>query len=83
MNKLEESIPQKQEPLEFLNSLSQTELSIKLERSRISGAEKKAKAIVEARHKKQHSKFENYTDVVKSVKGLGEKTMLTMIDDWS
>ncbi|HEY9744520.1 MAG TPA: hypothetical protein V6C90_28850, partial [Coleofasciculaceae cyanobacterium] len=66
-----------------LNSLSQDKLAVTLERSRITGAEKIAKAIVEARLQKKQQKFEDYRDVVKSVKGLGEKTILTIIDTWS
>ncbi|MBE8999481.1 MULTISPECIES: ParB N-terminal domain-containing protein [unclassified Nostoc] len=83
---LENLIPQKGEqnnPLSLLNSLDKDELSIKLQRSRISGAEKLAKAIEDARHKKPKQKFEDYRDVVKSVKNLGDKTILTIIDEWS
>ncbi len=82
-NKIESQIPQRVEPLESLNSLSQDKLAVTLERSRITGAEKIAKAIVEARLQKKQQKFEDYRDVVKSVKGLGEKTILTIIDTWS
>ncbi|MEH2162301.1 MAG: chromosome partitioning protein ParB [Nostoc sp.] len=83
---LENLIPQKGEqnnPLSLLNSLDKDELSIKLQRSRIPGAEKLAKAIEDARHKKPKQKFEHYRDVVKSVKNLGDKTILTIIDEWS
>jgi hypothetical protein len=54
----------------------------KLQRSRISKAEKLAKAIVEARLKKTNQKFEDYRDVKKSVKGLGEQGILTIVDEW-
>ncbi|WP_414513762.1 chromosome partitioning protein ParB [Nostoc sp. PCC 9305] len=83
---LENLIPQKGEqsnPLTLLNTLDKDELSIKLQRSRISGAEKLAKAIEDARHKKPKQEFEDYRDVVKSVKNLGDKTILTIIDEWS
>jgi len=83
---LENLIPQKGEqsnPLSLLNSLDKEELSIKLQRSRIPGAEKLAKDIFDARRKKQKQEFEDYRDVVKSVKGLGDKTILTIIDEWS
>ncbi|WP_335109140.1 ParB N-terminal domain-containing protein [Nostoc sp.] len=83
---LENLIPQKGEhsnPLSLLNSLDKDELSIKLQRARISGAEKLAKAIEDARHKKPKQEFEDYRDVVKSVKNLGDKTILTIIDEWS
>ncbi|MEH2062888.1 MAG: ParB/Srx family N-terminal domain-containing protein [Nostoc sp.] len=82
---LENLIPQKGEqsnPLSLLNSLDKDELSKKLQRARISGAEKLAKAIEDARHKKPKQEFEDYRDVVKSVKNLGDKTMLTIIDEW-
>lgn len=79
---LENRIPQKLEPLNLLNALNQEDLSMKLQRSRIPGAEKLAKAIAEARKtKKPKQEFEDYRDVVKSVKGLGEKTILTIIDE--
>ncbi|MBD2516746.1 chromosome partitioning protein ParB [Nostoc sp. FACHB-973] len=83
---LENLIPQKSEqsnPLSLLNSLDKDELSIKLQRSRIRGAEKLAKDIFDARRKKPKQEFEDYSDVVKSVKNLGDKTILTIIDEWS
>ncbi|WP_375500320.1 chromosome partitioning protein ParB [uncultured Nostoc sp.] len=83
---LENLIPQKREqsnPLSLLNSLDRDELSRKLQRSRIPGAEKLAKAIEDARHKKPKKEFEDYRDVVKSVNNLGDKTILTIIDEWS
>ncbi|MEH2147635.1 ParB N-terminal domain-containing protein [Nostoc sp.] len=86
LKQLENLIPQKGEqsnPLTLLNTLDKDELSIKLQRSRISGAEKLAKAIEDARHKKPKQEFEDYRDVVKSVKNLGDKTILTIIDEWS
>ncbi len=76
-------IPQQIEPLNLLNAGDQDDLSARLQRSRVPGAEKIAKAIVDARNKKTQQKFEDYRDVVKSVKGLGEKTILTIIDTWS
>ncbi|MEH1883237.1 ParB N-terminal domain-containing protein [Nostoc sp.] len=83
---LENLIPQKGEqnnPLSLLNSLDKDELSIKLQRSRIRGAEKLAKDIFDARRKKSKQQFEDYRDVVKSVNNLGDKTILTIIDEWS
>ena len=81
----ESHLTQRVTPLELLNSLNQDELTIKLERSRITGSEKIAKAIVDARSKKKQQKFEDYRDVLQSIKGagLGEKRMLTIIDEWS
>ncbi|MCC5664381.1 chromosome partitioning protein ParB [Nostoc sp. CHAB 5784] len=93
LKQLENLIPQKSEqinPLSLLNSLDKDELSIKLQRARIPGAEKIAKGIFDARRKKPKQEFEDYRDVVKSVKSLsdktiklGDKTILTIIDEWS
>lgn len=80
---LESQSQPSQDPLEQLNSLSEVELVRKLKRSIRSGAEKIAKAIVNARNKKPEKQFEDYRDVRDSVRGLGEKRMLTIIDDWS
>jgi predicted nucleic acid-binding OB-fold protein len=46
-------------------------------------SEKLAKDIFDARCKKPKQEFEDYRDVVKSVKNLGDKTILTIIDEWS
>ena len=70
------------DPLEILNTLEKNELEIKLQRSKIRGAQKLAQNIVEARRKKSNKAFINYQDVVKSVQGLGEKTIVSIIDDW-
>jgi hypothetical protein len=83
LKEIESHIPKRIEPLEVLNTLSKDDLAIKLQRSRVRGAEKIAEAIVDARRKKQKQKFEDYRDIVKYVKELGEKTMLSIIDDWS
>jgi hypothetical protein len=83
LKEIESKIPQRIDPLNALNTLSKDELAVKLQRSRISGAEKIAKAIQDARQKKKKKGFENYSDVVESVKGLGEKTIFTIIDEWS
>lgn len=83
-------IPQRIEPLNALNTLSKDDLAIKLQRSKVRGAEKIAKAIDDARRKKKNKEFEDYRDVFESVKSLsavkgllGEKTMLTIIDELS
>ncbi|MBN4006988.1 chromosome partitioning protein ParB [Nostoc sp. LPT] len=93
LKQLKNLIPQKSDqsnPLSLLNTLDKDELSIKLQRARISGAEKLAKGIFDARRKKPKQEFEDYRDVVKSVKSLGDKTIklgdktiLTIIDEWS
>lgn len=78
---IESRIPQPIEALEVFNNLSQNELAVKLQRSKVRSAENLAKTIIDARQKKQQ--FENYTDLEKSVKGLGAITILALIDDWS
>lgn len=84
LKQLDNQIPQPSDPLNLLNTLSKEQLSIKLQRSRIPGAEKLAKAITDARYsKKPKQEFEDYRDVIKSVPRLGEKTILTIIDEWS
>jgi DNA repair exonuclease SbcCD ATPase subunit len=80
--KLESLIPQRKDPLSLLNQLEEKELAIRLQRSKIKQAENLAKSIIEAREKKHNKKFEDYRDVVKSVQGLGDKTIMTIIDDW-
>jgi phenylalanyl-tRNA synthetase alpha subunit len=82
---IEKLIPQKTEqssPLHLLNTLDKHQLSEKLQRSRIPGAEKVAKAIADARNKLPKKEFEDYRHLLKSVKGLGEKSILTIIDEW-
>ena len=84
LKKIEITPQQKQiDPLESFNTLEQNELEIKLQRSKIPVPQKIAKNIVEARRKKPNKMFADYRDVVKSVQGLGETGILTIIDDWS
>lgn len=65
--------------LELLNTLEADKLSICLSQYGIPRYEKHAHAICDARKKK---KFSDYRDVVESVKGLGDRTMLSIIDGW-
>jgi hypothetical protein len=83
IKEVENLIPTKNDPLALLNQLNRQEIAIKLQRARINGAEKIAKNIVEARQKKPNQLFQNYRDVVTSVSGLGDKIMLTIIDEWN
>ncbi|MBD2059529.1 chromosome partitioning protein ParB [Oculatella sp. FACHB-28] len=88
LKELESNTTQKIEPLETINTLDQENLVLKLKRSKIPSAEKLAKAICVARDQKKQKKFEDYQDVVESVKAvgkglLGEKKLLMIIDDWS
>ena len=83
IKQLEKQIPQPSHPLTLINTLDKEQLLIKLQRSRISGAEKLSEGIINAREKKSDREFTDYRDVVNSVKGLGDKTILTVIDEWS
>jgi hypothetical protein len=80
---VESKIPQQVEPLKLLNTLSENELLVRLTRSRISGAEKLAANIISARNKQSGKQFLDYRSVVDAIKGFGDKTMLTIIDEWS
>ncbi|MEC4803541.1 MAG: hypothetical protein SAJ12_06950 [Jaaginema sp. PMC 1079.18] len=68
--------------LEILNTKSQAELATQFKHYRIAKADAIAKALVTARKQKASQQFKDYLDIVLSVKGLGEKTMLTLINDW-
>jgi hypothetical protein len=80
LNALENRFVDQGSLLELLNKLEVDRLSVYLSQYGVSQCEKHAKAICEARKSK---KFIDYRDVVKSVKGLGDKTMLSIIDGWS
>ncbi|MGB3639600.1 MAG: ParB/Srx family N-terminal domain-containing protein [Rivularia sp. (in: cyanobacteria)] len=83
LKQLKNRIPQPSHPLTLLNTLDKEELALKLQRSKIPNAEKLAEVIITAREKKSDSKFTDYRDAINSVKGLGEKRMLSIIDEWS
>ena len=85
LKEIENLLPKAIEPLETFNSLSQSELAIKLKLADLpeKTAEKIAKEVENARRNKNSKKFVDLRDVVKSVNGLGEATMLKIIDKWS
>lgn len=83
LKQLKNRIPQPSHPLTLLNTLDEEQLALKLQRSKIPNAEKLAEVITTAREKKSDSKFTDYRDAINSVKGLGEKRMLSIIDEWS
>jgi hypothetical protein len=88
LKKLEGNTTQNSDPLEIINTSDQESLALKLKRSKISSAEKLAKAICVAREQKKQKKFEDYLDVVESVKAvgkglLGERRLLAIVYDWS
>ena len=89
LKQIKNKIPQPSHPLTLINTLDEEQLALKLQRSKISNAEKLAKAIINARGKKSNQEFTDYRDVFNSVKSLGikrilgETTMLNMIDELS
>ena len=68
--------------LEFLNTSDKQKLLTELPRYGFSKV-KIIEAIYDARSQKEHNKFDSYQDVVKATKGLGEASMLKLIDAWS
>lgn len=85
LKEIKNLLPKAIEPLETFNSLKQNELAIKLKLADLpeNTAEKLAKEVENARRNKNNKKFVDLRDVVKSVNGLGEVTMLKIIDKWS
>jgi len=68
--------------LEFLNTSDKQKLLTELPRYGFSKV-KIIEAIYDARSQKQGNRFSGYQDVVKATKGLGEASMLKLIDAWS
>ncbi len=79
----EKQLSKKNDPLTEINALDEEALSLKLTRVKIPTPEKFAKDICKIRDTKPQNQFVDYQDVVKSVKGLAEKRMLSIIDGWS
>jgi hypothetical protein len=80
---VESKIPQQVEPLKLLNTLSENDLFVKLSQSRISKPKELASNIIIARNKQPQQQFLNYRSIVKAIKGFGDTTMLTIVDEWS
>jgi hypothetical protein len=82
LKQLENQIPKQITPLEAFNTLSISELVIRLRSAGVTGklAENMVEIIQKERRKK---KFESLRDVVSRVKGLSDNRMVTIIDSWS
>ncbi|MBF2006062.1 MAG: hypothetical protein IGS49_11505 [Chlorogloeopsis fritschii C42_A2020_084] len=78
LNEIESKLPKPIEPLEALNTLSLAALTSKLKRVNINS--KIIETIVNERKK---GKFTSFSNVVERIKGLGDKTMLKIIDNFS
>jgi signal recognition particle GTPase len=81
IKEIKSQVPQRIEPLDAFNTLSIPELLQKLATANIRGktAENLITAIEQERKK---SAFTSFSNVVKRVKGLGEKRMLSIVDTW-
>jgi hypothetical protein len=82
IKELEQRLPQPEDPLHLFNILTENQLALKLQRARISNAPKLAKNIFAARNKQPQQHFGDYRSIVANVKGLGDKTLLNIIDAW-
>jgi hypothetical protein len=68
--------------LHLINTLSQSELCLRMKRSAIKSSDKLAVSIVEARSIREDSKFDSWESVVSSVSGLGAKNTKTIIENF-
>ena len=70
----------KENLLDVINTLQKEILIQQL--SRYGLPKKKVEAIYDAREQRKEKKFEGYSDVVKSTKGLGADSFISFIDAW-
>lgn len=79
---IENQMPKQIAPLEAFNTLSASELVLRLRSAGVTG--KKAEKIIQnIESQRQKKEFESLIDVVTRVDGLSDKTMVTIIDSWS
>ncbi|QFS49450.1 helix-hairpin-helix domain-containing protein [Nostoc sphaeroides] len=78
LKEIENRIPKAMEPLEALNTLSLSELTSKLRRVGIN-----IKIIEKIISERDNGKFKSFSNVVDRIKGLGDKTMLKIIDSFA
>lgn len=82
LKQIESQIPKQITPLEAFNTLSTSELVLRLRSAGVSG--KTSDNIIEAIQKeRKQKKFESLRDVVDRVKGISDNRMVTIIDSWS
>lgn len=78
LKELESRIPKPIEPLEALNTLSLSDLTYKLSRAGVN-----SKIIEKIISERDQDKFKSFGNVVERVKGLGDKTIVKIIDRFS
>lgn len=78
LQEVENRVPKPIEPLEALNNLTLSDLTSKLKR--VSVSQKVINSIVNER---KNGQFKSFSNVVERVKGLGDKTMLKIIDSFN
>lgn len=85
LNEIEKRIPKEIKPLEALNELDVSQLTSKLTRVSIKEKEKLILLIINERKNGNFTSFSNFFERIKSlgVKGLGDKTMLKIIDSFT
>lgn len=81
ISQVKDQLPQPIAPLQAFNMLSVPELRQKLAAANIKG--KTAESLITAIDKeRKKSQFMSLSEVVKRIKGLGEKRMLSIVDAW-
>ena len=78
LKELEDRIPQPIAPLDALNTLSLSDLT-----SKLSFAGVNSKIIEKIVNERDRNKFKSFSNVIERVKGLGDKTMVKIIDSFS
>lgn len=78
INEIDSKLPKPIEPLDALNNLSVSELTSKLKRANVS-----QKIIDSILNERKNGNFQSFGNVVKRVEGLGDKTMLKIIDNFT
>lgn len=82
LKQIESQIPKQITPLEAFNTLSHSELLLRLRSAGVTG--KTSDNIIEAIQKeRKQKKFESLRDLVSRIKGLSDNRMVTIIDSWS
>ena len=78
LKEIENIIPKPIEPLDALNTLSLSELTSKLRRVNVN-----SKIIEKIVSERQEGNYTSFSNIVERIKGLGDKTMLKIIDSFS